>query len=136
MHRPLLPSLVLIGIVACSTYTTVTWNPEVDPGPGAKFAAFAQAQLDSVRRADAEADALGRMSQGDSAFLAIQGFVTSIPGSSEEWKPLVRKHGMHVIVPECEVIHTAAHGQFCAVARQYAERYNSVVITRLRAQLP
>jgi len=76
------------------------------------------------------------MEAGDTAFLALQGYAPIIPGYVPDWEPLIKKYHFHVLVPGCEVIYLQAQMDFCGAARAYAERYNSTLVSRVRANAP
>lgn len=112
-------SLLFISLACCSNHPN-----ELQRDP-------AMAELVLVQNADPRVALESAWHRGDKRFIAIQTFSTEIPGAEEFYDTLVREHGMRVLTGTGDAGVDDARAKLIAGARDYAERYNRLLLERL-----
>ena len=72
---------------------------------------------------------------GDKRFLCLYGFTTYNPGVPDSQSSVVVKYGQRCLKGTSDVIDGDSHRQMIDKARNYAERYNSELLRRIKSGL-
>jgi hypothetical protein len=131
-------SVLLLATVpmACAQQThvrrVVTWNYPVSALDTASYRQFVRAQRDSIRAANAVADAEAAAARGDYALLGILGLGVTVPGLSCDLNQYEAKWGLRTIAgADMRPSSDRERQELKDAAVRYAREYNAVILRRL-----
>jgi hypothetical protein len=121
---------VLLTVLWCAFAAPALGQSPVDQVP---FAAELDRRSDSLSRLDAATELKTAVASGDWRFLGVVGYVVVAPGVDFN-DPLYPKHptDMRIIEGTSDSQVGDAGTRFNMVAARYAERYNRLLLERLR----
>ena len=131
MKRALLLLACIVGI-ACSPRPNAVMLPGPTPpawGSEAWFS-FVRHLRDSLVAADPTLEASAAAQRGDFHVLGVRGYDLSVPGLGNKWPKY--KAGVYILPATSDAIEGWEHLSYIQVARQYAERYNATILSRLQ----
>lgn len=88
-------------------------------------------QLQSLQSADVGADVAAAVFRGDFRFVGVMGYALAVPAVPDYHEKYAARHDVRVIENTSDAIESPEHEQLQQVARDYAERYNKLLLSRL-----
>lgn len=88
-------------------------------------------QIKILRTADVTADVSSAVSKKDFRFVGVMGFAMIVPGVPDYAQKYSDKYGVRLIENTSDCIEGPQHEELQRVAREYAEKYNRILLTKL-----
>jgi hypothetical protein len=89
-------------------------------------------RLEWLTDADPARDLGAAWTRNDRRFIGVYGFTAYTPGVPESASKLVAEHGVRYIEGTSDAIESSAHQHAVLRATEYAQRYNELLLERLR----
>lgn len=94
-------------------------------------------RLDELRRlehADPSRDLQGAISVNDLRFIGIMGYALEVPGVEHYHERYASSSGVKIVEGTSDVIYGVEHRRLIDIAREYAEKYNRLLLRYLENQ--
>ncbi len=121
---------VITGLAAVSVFYTLIF-----PGPEIFAADEELAELRQIEKSNPEADAISALRHGDRRLLSVMGFADEVPAAAGNVtdRQILKKHGVRRIKGTTDCIRGKEQERLQPIAREYARKYNCVILRELAA---
>jgi hypothetical protein len=120
---------VLIGLVIYLSFFSSSPVPKYDDSE-------VVSQLRWANSANPDRDIAAAISKKDTRFIGLYGYATYVPGIDDGDTALVTMHGVRYLEGTSDGLRSPEHSRLNTLARNYATRYNVILVHYLKKQKP